>query len=81
MSPHCNRYNYDHIPHRDSWINHLFFNFFEISNSSKRQCLTIDMRYVNKTGAKMKKSGSVTIITTKRTEILVVSWLLKNKHH
>ena len=38
---------YDYIPCRDLWINHLCFN---ISDSSKKQCLTIDTGDVNELG-------------------------------
>ena len=43
LSCHCNRY----IPHRDLWINRLYF---DISNSNKKQCLTIDARDANSLG-------------------------------
>ena len=38
---------YNYIPCRDLWINYLYFN---ISDSSKKQCLTIDTRDVNELG-------------------------------
>ena len=43
----CNRYQYNYIPNRDLWIKSLYFN---ISNSSKKQCLIIDTRDVNNLG-------------------------------
>ena len=68
------------------WTTYIFF---EISNSSKKQCLTIVMRYnVNnlgpakfRTGAESKKEWICYYNYNKRTELLIVSWLLKNKHH
>ena len=43
------------LPCRDLWINRLYFN---ISNSSKKQCLTIDTRDVNELGlAKFRKEA------------------------
>ena len=47
LSSFCSRYKYNYISCRDLWINHLYFN---ISNSSKKQCLTIDTRDVNELG-------------------------------
>ena len=47
LSSFCNRYRYNYIPNRDLWINRLYF---DISNSSKKQCLTIDARDVNDLG-------------------------------
>ena len=41
LSSFCSRYKYNHIPCRELWINQLYF---DISNSSKKQCLTIDTR-------------------------------------
>ena len=38
---------YDYIPCRDLWINHSCFN---ISDSSKKQCLTIDTKDANELG-------------------------------
>ena len=43
----CNRYTYEYIPHRGLWINRLYF---DISNSNKKQCSTIDTRDVNDLG-------------------------------
>ena len=47
LSSFCNRYRYNYIPNRDLWINRLYF---DISNSSKKQSLTIDTRDVNDLG-------------------------------
>ena len=41
------RYEHNYIPHRDIWINRLYF---EISNSRQKQCLTIDTRDANDLG-------------------------------
>ena len=43
----CNRYKYNYIPNRDLWINRPYF---DISNSNKKQCLTIDSRDINDLG-------------------------------
>ena len=40
----ASRYKHSYIPHRDLWINRLYF---EISNSIQKQCLTIDTRDIN----------------------------------
>ena len=55
LSSYCNRYTYEYIPHRDLWLNRLYF---EISNSSKKQCLTIDARDVNKLGPSKFRTGA-----------------------
>ena len=47
LSSFCSRYRYNYIPNRDLWINRLYF---DISNSSNKQCLTIDTRDVNDLG-------------------------------
>ena len=47
LSSFCSRYKYNYIPCRDLWINQLYF---DISNSSKKQCLTIDTREANDLG-------------------------------
>ena len=47
LSSFCNRYGHNYIPHRDHWINWLYF---EISNSTQKQCLTIDTKDVNDLG-------------------------------
>ena len=47
LSSFCNRYRYNYIPNRDLWIDRLYF---DISNSSKKQCLTVDTRDVNDLG-------------------------------
>ena len=55
LSSYCNRYTYEYITHRELWLNHLYF---EISNSSKKQCLTIDMRHVNDLGTAKFRTGA-----------------------
>ena len=47
LSSFCNRYRHSYIPHRDLWMNWLYF---EISNSTQKQCLTIDTKDVNDLG-------------------------------
>ena len=41
LSSFCNRYKHTYIRHRDLWTNRLYY---DISNSTKKQCLTIDTR-------------------------------------
>ena len=55
LSSYCNRYTYEYIPHRDLWVNRLYF---EISNSSKKQSLTIYMRHVNDIGPAKFRTGA-----------------------
>ena len=55
LSSYCNRYTYEYIPPRDIWINCLYS---EISNSSKKQCLTINMRHVNDLGPSKFRTGA-----------------------
>ena len=43
----CNRYKHNYIPHRDLWVNCFYF---EISNSTQKQFLTIDTEDVNDLG-------------------------------
>ena len=47
LSSFCSRYRYNYIPNRNLWINRLQFH---ISNSSKKQCQTIDTRDINDLG-------------------------------
>ena len=47
LSSFCNRYGHNYIPHRDLWINQLYF---EISNSTQKKCLTIDTRDIDDLG-------------------------------
>ena len=69
LSFYCSRYTYEYIPHRDLWLIALYF---EISDSSKKECLTIDIRLLNlELKLKMKESRSVTIITTNTTGLLI----------
>ena len=44
-----------YIPHRDFWINRLHF---ELSNSTKKNCLTIDTRDVNNLGPSKFRAGA-----------------------
>ena len=43
----CSKYKYNYVPKRDYWINRLYF---DISNSTNKQCLTIDTRDINDLG-------------------------------
>ena len=47
LSSFCSRYKYNYIPNRNLWINRLYY---DISNSSEKQCLTIDTRDINDLG-------------------------------
>ena len=47
LSANCNRYTFDYIPNRDLWLNRFYF---EISNSGKKECLTIDCCNFNSIG-------------------------------
>ena len=47
LSSFADRYKNTYIPHRNIWINRLYF---EIFNSQEKQCLTIDTRDVNALG-------------------------------
>ena len=47
LSSFCSRYRYHYVPNRDLWINQLYF---DRSNSSKKQCWTIDTRDANGLG-------------------------------
>ena len=47
LSSFCNRYRYNHIPNRDLWINRLYF---DISNSTGKQYLTVVTRDANNLG-------------------------------
>ena len=47
LSSFCNRYRYNYIPNGDLWINRLYP---DLSNSSKKQCLTIVTRDVDDLG-------------------------------
>ena len=47
LSANCSRYTFDYITNRDLWLNRLYF---EISNSGKRECLTIDCLNFNSIG-------------------------------
>ena len=47
LSSYCSRYTYEYKPYRDLWLNSQYFN---ISSSNKKQCLTLDTRDVNDLG-------------------------------
>ena len=47
LSSFCSRCRHTYIRNKDLWINWLYF---DISNSIKKQCLTIDTRHVNHLG-------------------------------
>ena len=47
LSANGNRYTFDYILNRDPWLNRLYF---EISNSGKKACLSIDCRNFNSIG-------------------------------
>ena len=47
LSPFCSRYNYNYVPNRDLWVNRMYF---DISDSSKKQCLTVDSRDIDDLG-------------------------------
>ena len=47
LTTNCKRYTYQYIPGRELWLNKLYF---EISNSNKKECLTIDCRNFNSIG-------------------------------
>ena len=47
LSSFCSGYKYNYVPNRDVCINSLYF---DISNSIKKQCLTIDARDANDLG-------------------------------
>ena len=55
LSSYCNRYTYDYIPHRDLWINSLYF---KISDSNEKKCLTIDTRDINNLGLAKIRTGA-----------------------
>ena len=55
LSSCCNRYTYKYILHRDLWLNRLYF---EISNSSEKKCLTIDIKHVNNLGPSKCRTGA-----------------------
>ena len=78
LSSYCIRYTYEYIPHRDLWLNRLYFN---ISSSNKKQCLTIDTRDVKDLGPARSRTQAdnnmeqISIINeTKKAKRLIVSW-------
>ena len=48
LTSYFSRFKHNYIPKRDIWINRLYF---DISNSSNKQCLTIDTREINELGS------------------------------
>ena len=55
LSSYCNRYTYEYIPHRDLWLNRRYF---EISSSSEKKSLTINIRHVNNLGLIKLRTGA-----------------------
>ena len=54
LSSFASRYKHNYIPHRDLWINRLYFEI----NSTQKQSLTIDTRDINDLGtSEMKDTG------------------------
>ena len=51
----CNRYIFDYILNRDLWLNRPYF---EISNSNKRDCQTIDCRNFNLIGSSKYRTSA-----------------------
>ena len=90
LSSYCNRYTYEYILHSDLL-------YFEISNSSKKQCLRIDTRHVNhlrpakfRTGAENDKqndrafNGFLAVRKQTSTDAIVfsiVSLINKSSNH
>ena len=54
LSSYCNRQTYEYILHRDLWLSRPYF---EISNSSEKKCLAIDIRHVNNLGSSKLRTG------------------------
>ena len=77
LSSFCSRYRYNYVLTRDLRINRLYF---DISNSSKKQCLTIDTSDVNDLGSTKlrmqadnnKEQICYFIIETKEIKVLIV---------
>ena len=55
LSSYSNRYTYEYIPHRDLWLSRLYF---EISNSSGKKCLLIDIRHIKNLGPSKFRTGA-----------------------
>ena len=47
LTTNCKSYTYQYIPMRELWLNRLYF---KISNSNKKECLTIDCCNFNSIG-------------------------------
>ena len=80
----ANRYKNTYTPHRNIWINKLYF---EISNSKEKQCLTIDTSDVNAFGpGKFRtraNNGTEQICyynRTKQTQVLIHFQLPESKN-
>ena len=54
LCSYCNRYTYEYIPHRELWLNRRYF---EMSNSSVKRCLTIDIKHINNLGLSKFRTG------------------------
>ena len=66
----CSRYKKNYIPNRDLWTDRPYF---DMSNSSNKQCLTIVTREVNDLGpAKFRIIGKKFAIVTETKEIKVL---------
>ena len=59
LTTNCNRDTFDYIPNRDLWLNRLYF---EISNSTKKECLTIDCRSFNSIGPSKYRTSAESYI-------------------
>ena len=59
LTTNCNRDTFDYIPNRDLWLNRLYF---EMSNSTKKECLTIDCRSFNSIGPSKYRTSAESYI-------------------
>ena len=55
LTANCKRYTCEYIPTREFWLNRLYF---EISNSNRKGCLTIDFRDFNSLGLSKFKTDA-----------------------
>ena len=55
LTTNCKRYTYQYIPTRELWLNRLYF---DISNSNKKECLTIDCRDFNSIGPSKSRTNT-----------------------
>ena len=81
----CSRYKHNYLPHKDFWINQLYY---DISNSTQKPCLTIDIRDVNDLGPDKLGHRLTTVldkfaitIKTKEILVLILSLQQEKKHH